>query len=140
MREGYGLAVAGRDLKDLFRAHAAGDELAFRRAANSLITEEEARSHVALARDLRKILVGGDGVAAATDIIRLPDPPTDRDGGWPLAEVRRPDRYFSDLVLVGRTEGQLREPELARLTRQTGRRRADNPVATRNPVAATDSK
>ena len=109
MRDGYGLTVAGRDLKDLFRAHAAGDELAFRRAANSLISEEESRSHVALARDLRKILVGGDGVAVATDIIRLPDPPTDRDGGWPLAEVRRPDRYFSDLVLVGRTEGQLRE-------------------------------
>ena len=101
--------MAGRDLKDLFRAHAAGDELAFRRAANSLIVEEEARSHVALARDLRKILVGGDSATSVNDVVRLPEPPTDRDGGWPLAEVRRPERYLSDLVLVGRTEGQLRE-------------------------------
>jgi len=99
--------VAARDLKELFRAHTAGDQLAFRRAANSLISEEEARSHVALARDLRKILVGGDGVADTTGTIELPSPPTDRDGEWPLAEVRHPRRYLGDLVLHGETETQL---------------------------------
>ena len=41
--------MAGRDLKELFRAFRNADELAFRRAANTIIEEEEARHHVALA-------------------------------------------------------------------------------------------
>ena len=110
--------MAGRDMKELFRAHAEGDELAFRRAANALIAEEEARSHVALARDLRKILAGGDDVGVTTGSVELPEAPKDRDGEWPLAEVKRPDRYISDLVLHGVTERQILS-----LAEEFGRRR-----------------
>lgn len=92
--------MAGRELKQLFRAYREGDELAFRRAAQEIIDEEEAKQHVALARDLRRILVAG----ASTPIgegVQLPAPPMDREGEWPLADVRHAERTFADLVLKG---------------------------------------
>lgn len=90
--------MAGRELKELFRAFRGQDELAFRRAAQSIIEEEEAKQHLALARDLRKLLVGGEDHRIHGDVV-LPAPPTDADHEWPLAEVRHPSRYLSDLVL-----------------------------------------
>lgn len=89
--------MAGRELKALFRAFREGDELAFRRAAQTIIEEEESKQHLALARDLRRLLAVGDLTVAET--VQLPPPPTDRDGQWPLAEVRVPMRHLSDLVL-----------------------------------------
>ncbi len=97
--------MAGRDLKQLFRAFSSGDELSFRRAATAIIEEEEAKQHVALARDLRKLLASGE--EAITSLGGLPDPPLDRDGEWPLAEVRHPGLYFSDLVLAPTTSDKL---------------------------------
>ena len=79
--------MAGKDLKELFRAYRERDELTFRRAAQRIIEEEESKQHLALARDLRTILVGG-GAAHSVESISLPPPPMDRDGDWPLAEVR----------------------------------------------------
>ena len=103
--------MAGRDLKELFRAFRSGDELSFRRAATAIIEEEEAKQHVALARDLRKLLASGEEVVAGS--VSLPEPPLDRDSEWPLADVRHPRRYFGDLVLVPATlerlEGVARE-------------------------------
>ena len=97
--------MAGRHLKELFRAFGSGDELLFRRAAMAIVEEEEAKQHVALARDLRKLLASGD--AAVTGWATLPDPPLDRDGEWPLAEVRHPELCFSDLVLAPSTSDRL---------------------------------
>ncbi|MGH2909662.1 MAG: hypothetical protein ACRDK8_10240, partial [Solirubrobacteraceae bacterium] len=57
--------MAGRELKALFRAYREGDELAFRRAAQEIVEEEEAKNHVALARDLRSLLAAGGGSRAA---------------------------------------------------------------------------
>ena len=90
--------MAGRDLKQLFRAFNDGDELAFRRAAQSIISDEEAKQHLALARDLRKILTAG-AEASASATLSMPEAPTDRDGGWPLADVREPRKGLSDLVV-----------------------------------------
>ena len=90
--------MAGRDLKEMFRAFRSRDELAFRRAANAIIDEEEAKQHVALARDLRKLLASGEELS--TGSVTLPAPPLDREGEWPLAEVRHPRRYLADLVLA----------------------------------------
>jgi SpoVK/Ycf46/Vps4 family AAA+-type ATPase len=92
--------MAGRELKQLFRAYREGDELAFRRAAQEIVEEEEAKHHTALARDLRALLAGGGTSAIPADVI-LPEPPRDREGEWPLAEVRHPQRTFDDLVLGG---------------------------------------
>ena len=44
--------MAGRDFKELFRAFRNADELAFRRAANTIFEEEEERHHVALAKEV----------------------------------------------------------------------------------------
>ena len=51
--------MASRELKALFRAYKEGDELAFRRAAQEIIEEEESKRHTALARDLRALISGG---------------------------------------------------------------------------------
>ncbi len=91
--------MAGRDLKELFRAFRGADELAFRRAAQSIIEEEEAKHHVALARDLKKILASGESIHVGTGDVNLVPPPTDPDHGWDLASVRRPERYLDDLIL-----------------------------------------
>lgn len=91
--------VAGRELKQLFTAFSKGDELAFRRAALAVIEEEEAKQHHALARDLRKLLAAGGETQPGTGIA-LPEPPKDRDNDWPLADVRHPERYLTDLVLA----------------------------------------
>lgn len=98
--------MAGRELKQLFRAYREGDELAFRRAAQEIIEEEESKQHLALARDLRRLLAAGAGAAVAEGVT-LPAPPMDREGEWPLAEVRHPGHVLSDLVLSGKLIEQL---------------------------------
>jgi SpoVK/Ycf46/Vps4 family AAA+-type ATPase len=93
-------AVAGRQLKELFRAFRTNDELAFRRAALEIIEEEQAKQHTALARDLRGLLAVGSNSSIDTSAFTvLPEPPTDREGDWSLAQVRRPEYSLSDLVI-----------------------------------------
>jgi SpoVK/Ycf46/Vps4 family AAA+-type ATPase len=100
--------VAGRQLKELFRAFRTGDELAFRRAALEIIDEEQAKHHTALARDLRSLLVVGSSTSVDTaSFTVLPEPPTDREGDWPLAQVRRPEYSLSDLVVSPATSSML---------------------------------
>lgn len=92
--------MAGRQLKELFRAFRTNDELAFRRAALEIIEEEQGKHHTALARDLRSLLaVGSDSSIDVSAFTVLPEPPTDREGDWPLAQVRRPEYCLSDLVI-----------------------------------------
>lgn len=101
--------MAGRQLKELFRAFHAHDELAFRRAAQEIIEEEEGKHHFALARDLQRLLsANGPGVDTGAFTI-LPDPPKDREGEWPLAEVRVPERMLDELVVPPRTSHLLRD-------------------------------
>lgn len=101
--------MAGRHLKELFRAYRTQDELAFRRAATEIIEEEQSKHHFALARDLQRLLVAGSESAALDtgSYAVLPEAPRDRDGDWPLAEVRRPDRMLDDLVVHPRIAGLL---------------------------------
>lgn len=92
--------MAGRHLKELFRAFHVRDELAFRRAAQGIIEEEEAKQHHALARDLGKLLAAGGGSIDTGATVILPEPPKDREGDWALGEVRTPDRLLEDLILA----------------------------------------
>lgn len=91
--------MAGRQLKEIFRAFQARDELAFRRAAMEIIEEEQAKHHNALARDLQKLLVAGGGHIDTGSTIVVPAPPKDREGDWDLGEVREPERLLEDLIL-----------------------------------------
>lgn len=94
--------MAGRQLKEIFKAFQSRDELAFRRAAMEIVEEEEGKQHNALARDLKRLLVvGGDRVDVASTIV-VPAPPKDREGDWDLGEVRQPDRLLEDLILEPR--------------------------------------
>ncbi|HWA65080.1 MAG TPA: ATP-binding protein [Mycobacteriales bacterium] len=99
--------MAGRQIKQLVRAHRDGDDLAFRRAAQEIIEEEEARQHLALARDLRQLLVGGSGTSVDADSPPLASPPRDADSGIPLLDVRVPDRPLTELSLSGATEAAI---------------------------------
>jgi hypothetical protein len=93
--------MAGRQLKELFRAFRTNDELAFRRAAMEIIDEERAKHHLALARDLQRLLAVGAEMALDTGAFTvLPEPPKDREDEWSLAEVRKPEPGFDDLVLA----------------------------------------
>lgn len=91
--------MAGRQLKEIFRAFHARDELAFRRAAMEIIEEEQAKHHGALARDLQQLLVAGGGQVDTRSTVVVPAPPKDREGEWELGEVREPARLLEDLIL-----------------------------------------
>ncbi|MCF6506115.1 AAA family ATPase [Blastococcus sp. MG754426] len=102
--------MAGRHLKELFRAFRMNDELAFRRAATEIIEEEEGKHHFALARDLQRLMAGGS--SAGLDVgsyAVLPEPPKDREGDWALAEVRTPERTLDELVVSPRVTATLRD-------------------------------
>ena len=92
--------MAGRQLKELFRAFRTRDELAFRRAAVEIVEEEQAKQHHALARDLQRLLAsGGEAVDTGATVV-LPEPPKDREGEWALAEMRSSDQVLDDLILT----------------------------------------
>lgn len=98
--------MSGRHLKALIAAYHEGDDLAFRRATQGLIEEEEAKQHTALARDLRRMLANG-GRSVSTDAYVLPDPPRDRDTNVPLLEVVSSDLSLGDLVFPGEVAARL---------------------------------
>lgn len=90
--------MAGRHLRDMIAAYGERDDLKFRRAAQAIIQEEEAKRHTVLARELRALL-SANSTAAANEVPLVPEPPVDRDSSLPLARVEYPNRYLSDLVL-----------------------------------------
>jgi MoxR-like ATPase len=91
--------MAGRHLKDLMAAYRDRDDLLFRRAAQAIIEEEEAKRHTALAQDLRRLLASGTTMNVPQFEAPLPDPPKDRDSALPLADIAVPERQLGDLVL-----------------------------------------
>jgi AAA+ superfamily predicted ATPase len=91
--------MAGRHLRDMIAAYGERDDLKFRRAAQAIIQEEDAKRHTVLAKELRAVLAANAGVGA-NDAVITPDPPLDRDSSLPLARVTYPDRLLGDLVLA----------------------------------------
>src|SRR6185437_4100717 len=91
--------MAGKHIKQMIAAYRDGDDLAFRRAAQAIIEEEEAKSHPALAREMRQLLAMAAGHAASVDLAPVPSPPVDPERDMPLADVTTPRRYLRDLVL-----------------------------------------
>lgn len=91
--------MAGRHIKQLIAAYRDRDDLAFRRAAQAIIEEEEAKRHTVLAQDLRRLLASGGSLQMPQFELPLPDPPKDRDSAMPLADLSLPDRHLADLVL-----------------------------------------
>jgi SpoVK/Ycf46/Vps4 family AAA+-type ATPase len=94
--------VAGKHIKQMIAAYRDGDDLAFRRAAQAIIEEEEAKRHPALAREMRQLLAAAAGHTASVDINPVPNPPMDPERDMPLADIASPRRYLRDLVLNDR--------------------------------------
>lgn len=90
----------------MIAAYGERDDLKFRRAAQAIIQEEEAKRHTVLAKELRAVLAANAGVGANESLI-TPDPPVDRDSALPLARVTHPDRLLDDLVLAKPTKAAL---------------------------------
>jgi AAA+ superfamily predicted ATPase len=91
--------MGGRHIKDLIAAYRDRDDLLFRRAAQGIIDEEEAKRHTVLARDLRRLLASGSALQVPQFEAPLPEPPKDRDSALPLADLSLPERHLPDLVL-----------------------------------------
>src|ERR1700677_4827107 len=108
--------MAGRHIKDLIAAYRDRDDLLFRRAAQAIIEEEEAKRHTALAQDLRRLLASGSSLQMQRFEAPLPEPPKDRDSAMPLADLSIPERHLTDLVL-----GQDLSEALAGLADEVGR-------------------
>ena len=90
--------MAGRHIRDMIVAYGQRDDLKFRRAAQAIISEEEAKRHHVLAKELRGLLAANSGLGVH-EHAAMPDPPVDRDSALPLAQVRLTDRSLDDLVL-----------------------------------------
>jgi SpoVK/Ycf46/Vps4 family AAA+-type ATPase len=99
--------VAGKHIKQMIAAYRDGDDLAFRRAAQAIIEEEEAKRHPALAREMRQLLAAAAGHAVSIDITPVPHPPMDPERDAPLADITSPRRYLRDLALNGRLAHEL---------------------------------
>ncbi len=92
-------------LKRLFEAYQQRDDPGFRCAASEIVSEERKKHHPVLANELERILSNGTRSREVNrEVSRSFDPvPMDSDRKTPLLCVRRPDRYFSDLVLSRQT-------------------------------------
>lgn len=92
----------GRTLRQLIKAGASGDVAAFRRASESVITQERQKQHHLLANDLEQILYG-DALKAprsASGSSRLIGAvPVDKERGLPLLDIKQPQRRIEELVL-----------------------------------------
>ncbi len=92
----------GRIIRELLKSHVHRDDDSFRRAAKDLIQRERSLNHRTLADDLERILCNGNNG------IRLKpagkpgvewEIPKDKDKGFPLLTVTRPDLPWDRLVL-----------------------------------------
>ena len=116
-------------LKALVRAHASGDENAFREATERLIDEEARKGHRLVARDLRRLLDGPRGFAPPMPGPRrhAVDVPVDEERGLPLAEIRDPTFGLERVVLQRsrskRSACSLRITDRVSSSRLTGSRR-----------------
>ena len=92
----------GRIIRELLRSHLHQDEEGFRRAVKELIERERALNHRVLADDLERLLVngaGGNGLKSPGKSGIQWDIPKDKDKGYPLLVVSRPEVPWERLVL-----------------------------------------
>jgi SpoVK/Ycf46/Vps4 family AAA+-type ATPase len=87
-------------IKALLQAHAKGDGVAFRAAADQLADDEARKGHRLLARDLRRALDSSYGVHSMPRPRQLPDLPIDAERGLPLASVEHPDYGLERVILA----------------------------------------
>lgn len=90
----------GKVLRQLIKAGASGDSSAFRLASEAVIQDERQKQHHLLANDLEQILYG-ESLASSKGAVRslLPTPPTDKERGLPLLDIRQAQRSLEEIIL-----------------------------------------
>jgi SpoVK/Ycf46/Vps4 family AAA+-type ATPase len=83
----------------LFKGFKSADNNAFLEAASVIIEDEEKKQHNILANELKRILNGSLSLALPDFRTTANTLPRDTDRGTELLDVKRPDRYFRDLIL-----------------------------------------
>lgn len=86
-------------LKQLFRAYRDSDRESFMDVAHSIVDEERKKNHIILANELLRILNNGVVVSSPRLWGPIQPPPRDQEKNTPLLELRRPERYFQEMVL-----------------------------------------
>jgi len=100
----------GRLLRQLIKSGAEGDQDAFRRASEAVISEEREKQHHLLANDLEKILYGRSKPPASLSLVKTSQAvPVDRERNLSLIEVLQPTRELHDIVLSDKTRSALDE-------------------------------
>ena len=97
----------GKILRQLIRAGSSGDANEFRRASEAIIQNERQKQHHLLANDLESILYSGSKVVPAKS--SLPEPPTDKERGLPLLDIRQSQRPLEEIVLPTKSTQALEE-------------------------------
>tara|TARA_R110002124_G_scaffold276246_1_gene446952 strand:- start:1654 stop:2634 length:981 start_codon:yes stop_codon:yes gene_type:complete len=90
----------GKVLRQLIKAGTSGDVEAFRSISEAVIKEERQKQHHLLANDLEHILYGASSkptLKSRNNI--LPTPPTDKERGFPLLDIKQPQRPIEELIL-----------------------------------------
>lgn len=90
----------GKILRQLIKAGASGDEASFRRLSEAIIEDERQKQHHLLANDLEQILYG-ENLKLVGSINRKATitPPVDKERGFPLMEIRQPQRSIEEIIL-----------------------------------------
>lgn len=96
--------TTGELIRALLAAYVDGDDHAFRRAAEQLISEERRKNHRVLANDIERLL--SNGSKKRRQLLQLDDGPgllgglpVDKERGMPLVQVSNPVRDLDGLVL-----------------------------------------
>lgn len=98
----------GRLLRQLIKSGTEGDQDAFRRASEAVISEEREKQHHLLASDLERILYGRSKPPASLSLVKISQAvPSDRERNLSLVEILQPTRELHDIVLSDKTRSAL---------------------------------
>lgn len=90
----------GKVLRQLIKAGSSGDLDAFRSVSEAVIREERQKQHHLLANDLEHILYGESNKPIKQSKRNvLPLPPVDKERGFPLLDIKQPQRPIEDVIL-----------------------------------------
>ncbi|MGJ3494945.1 AAA family ATPase [Piscirickettsia salmonis] len=102
--------ASGKILRQLIKAGASGDSSAFQRASKVIIEDERQKQHHLLANDLENILYGNhDKQTPKNSRNLMPNPPTDKERGLPLLDIKQPQRSLEEITLSKSSASALEE-------------------------------
>ncbi|MEV4780221.1 AAA family ATPase [Burkholderia sp. LMU1-1-1.1] len=118
----------GKILRQLIKAGTTGDSAVFRRASEAIIENERQKQHHLLANDLERILYGDHQIVNPSRANKLPTSPVDKERGFPLLDIRQPQRSLEELIVspasVAAVDDLLEEHRRSDLLRSYGMKAA----------------